>query len=119
VCRGREQSADETREETRRRVRDLPILDADTWLIVPRARLRCPRCGPTVEAIAWLDRYARLTARFAERLTPYVPRILAHCDWPLHTSVLEGVNNKIKVIERMAYGFRDDDHCLFPATRID
>ena len=53
-------------EVTRRWVRDLPILDADTWLLVPRARLACPRCGPTVEAVPWLDRYARLTTRFAE-----------------------------------------------------
>jgi len=26
----------------------------------------------------------------------------------LHISLLEGINNKIKVIERMAYGFRGD-----------
>ena len=46
--------------------------------------------------------------RFAKRLLPYVPGILAHCRWPLHTSLLEGINNRIKVIKRMAYGFRDD-----------
>jgi transposase len=48
-----------------RRVRDLPILEADTWLVFPRARLACPRCGPTVEAVPWLDRYQRLTTRLA------------------------------------------------------
>lgn len=53
-------------EVTPRLVRDLPILDADTWLRVPRARLACPRCGPTVEQVPWLDRYARMTTRFAE-----------------------------------------------------
>ena len=36
--------------------------------------------------------------------------ILAHCRWPLRTNLLEGINNKIKVIKRMAYGFRDDDY---------
>jgi transposase len=46
--------------------------------------------------------------RFAQRLRPYLQGILAHCRWPLNTSLLEGVNNKIKVIKRMAYGFRDD-----------
>jgi transposase len=51
-----------------RRIRDLPILDADTWLILPRARVRCPRCGPTVEAVPWLDRYQRMTVRFAESI---------------------------------------------------
>lgn len=45
---------------------------------------------------------------FAQRLKPYVPGILAHCQWPLGTNLIEGINNKIKVIKRMAYGFRDD-----------
>jgi transposase len=51
-----------------RRVRDLPILDAETWLVFPRARLQCPRCGPTVEAVPWLDRYQRMTRRLAEAI---------------------------------------------------
>jgi transposase len=46
--------------------------------------------------------------RFARQLKGYLPGILAHCRWPLSTSLLEGMNNKIKVIKRMAYGFRDD-----------
>jgi transposase len=46
--------------------------------------------------------------RFARRLRPYLPGILAHCRWPLGTNLIEGINNKIKVIKRMAYGFRDD-----------
>lgn len=45
---------------------------------------------------------------FARKLKPYLPGIIAHARWPLHTSLLEGFNNKIKVIKRMAYGFRDD-----------
>ena len=46
--------------------------------------------------------------RFARRLKEYLPGILSHCRWPLHTSLLEGINNRIKVLKRMAYGFRDD-----------
>jgi transposase len=53
------------------------------------------------------SRIAPLIA-FARKLKEYLPGILSHCRWPLHTSVLEGVNNKIKVIKRMAFGFRDD-----------
>ena len=30
--------------------------------------------------------------------------------FPMHTSLLEGVNNRIKVIKRMAYGFRDSEY---------
>jgi transposase len=47
---------------------------------------------------------------FARKLKPYLNGIIAHCRWPLHTSVIEGINNKIKVIKRMAYGFRDDEY---------
>jgi transposase len=64
---------------------------------------------------SWKDWYRRATRsrieplrRFARKLVAYLPGILAHSRWPLHTSLLEGINNKIKVIKRMAYGFRDD-----------
>lgn len=59
-----------------RRVRELPILDAETWLVVPLARVDCATCGPTVEGLPWLDRYARMTKRFAEsvaRLAQVLP----------------------------------------------
>jgi transposase len=46
--------------------------------------------------------------RFARNLRPYLSGILAHCRWPLGTNLVEGINNKIKVIKRMAYGYRDD-----------
>lgn len=58
----------EVHDVTPREVRDLPILDAETYLILPRARLKCPRCGPTVAAVPWLDRYQRMTKRFAESI---------------------------------------------------
>ena len=47
-------------------VRDLPILGAQTHLLVHRCRLACPRCGPKLERLAWLERYARVTTRLAE-----------------------------------------------------
>lgn len=45
--------------------------------------------------------------RFARMLEKYRYGILNHCKHPIHTSKLEGVNNKIKVIKRIAYGFHD------------
>jgi transposase len=53
---------------TERRVRDLPILGFDVWLVFPAARVTCPRCGPTAEQLAWLDRYQRMTTRLAETI---------------------------------------------------
>ncbi len=58
----------EVHDVTLRRVRDLPLMERDTWLIVPRARLQCPRCGPTVEAVPWLDRYQRMTKRLSDKI---------------------------------------------------
>jgi len=46
--------------------------------------------------------------KFADMLERRADGILNHCDFPIHTSKLEGVNNKIKVIKRKAYGFHDD-----------
>jgi transposase len=68
--------ATQVHDTTVRRVRELPILDAETWLLLPHARVECPTCGPTVEALPWLDRYARMTKRFAEsvaRLAQVLP----------------------------------------------
>ncbi|TDX30028.1 transposase [Modicisalibacter xianhensis] len=45
--------------------------------------------------------------RFANRLKEYVEGIVASARHRLNTSVLEGMNNRIKVIKRMAYGYRD------------
>ena len=73
---------------TTRRVRDLPLMSYDVWLLFPLARLRCPRCGPTVEEIPWLDRYQRMTKRLAEtlaRLAQIMPltqvAALYHVSW--------------------------------------
>lgn len=47
---------------------------------------------------------------FTRRLTEKIDGILAHCWFPLHTSLLEGIMNQIKVIKRKAFGFRDNDY---------
>ncbi|MFC6363361.1 transposase, partial [Tatumella punctata] len=36
--------------------------------------------------------------------------IIASATHRLNTSMLEGMNNKIKVLKRMAYGYRDNDY---------
>jgi len=44
---------------------------------------------------------------FCKMLNRYRYGILNHCDYPIHTGKLEGVNNKIKLIKRKAYGYHD------------
>ncbi|RMH34738.1 MAG: ISL3 family transposase [Gammaproteobacteria bacterium] len=48
--------------------------------------------------------------KFAKTLQKYSYGILNHCQYPLHTSKLEGINNKIKVIKRRAYGYHDIEY---------
>lgn len=49
-------------------------------------------------------------ARFAKRLSGYWRGILSRVRWPMHTGQLEGINNRIKVMKRMAYGYRDSEY---------
>lgn len=44
---------------------------------------------------------------FVKMLERHRYGILSHCEHPIYTGKLEGVNNKIKVIKRKAYGFHD------------
>ena len=61
-------------------------------------------------------------ATFARKLCRHEKGIVNHCRYPIHTGRLEGINNKIKVIKRQAYGFRDDAYFIlkikgaFPGT---
>jgi transposase len=62
-----------------------------------------------------LDRWCQLArtlnhssvTAFAKTLEKYRYGILNHCDYAIHNGKIEGVNNKIKVIKRKAYGFHD------------
>ncbi|KWR88004.1 hypothetical protein RM96_22115 [Cupriavidus sp. IDO] len=77
------------------------------------------------------DWYQRATSsgiwslrQFAQHLqSSYLPGILAHASWPLGTNLVEGINNRIKKIRRMAYGFRDAHYfflkirAAFPGNR--
>jgi len=45
--------------------------------------------------------------RFARAIKERLHGVLSHCQHPINSGVLEGINNKVKVIKRVAYGFRD------------
>jgi transposase len=47
---------------------------------------------------------------FAFKLKAYLHGILSRCRHQLNTSIVEGINNTIKVIKRRAYGYRDLDY---------
>ena len=61
-----------------------------------------------------MARRSRIKAlrQFAKTLNRYRDGILAHCHYPINSGVLEGCNNKIKVMKRVAYGFHDDEYFM-------
>lgn len=48
-----------------------------------------------------------MLSRFADTLTNHRAGVLAYYDHPISNGPLEGTNNKIKTMQRQAYGFRD------------
>ena len=52
----------------------------------------------------------RFLQTFAKTLQGHRNGILAWYDAPISTGPLEGLNNKIKTLQRQAYGFRDQDY---------
>lgn len=50
--------------------------------------------------------------RFAQTLDTYRYGLINHCNYPIDSAKLEGMNNKVKVIKRVAYGFHDDEYFI-------
>lgn len=47
--------------------------------------------------------------KMAATLRAHKPYILAWYDYPISNGPIEGINNKVKVLKRQMYGFRNDD----------
>jgi transposase len=56
--------------------------------------------------------------KFIKTLLRYKYGILNHCHYKIHTGKIEGINNKIKVAKKRAYGFRDLDYFGFKIMHI-
>ena len=50
--------------------------------------------------------------KFAELKEKRLKGLVAHATHPISTGKLEGMNNKIKVAKRIAYGYKDEDYFL-------
>jgi transposase len=51
----------------------------------------------------------KMLIKFAKTLRVHRRGILAYYDYPISTGPLEGTNNKIKTLQKRAYGFRDKE----------
>jgi len=69
-----------------------------------------PKCAQrALENWCELARESKIqpVVKFVGKLQRHREGILNHCRYPIHNGKLEGVNNKLKVIKRDAYGFLD------------
>ena len=72
-------------------------------------------CKPDAETILfdWIKRAQStgiaMLKKFAKTLAGHAFGILNYYDYPISTGSLEGTNNKIKTLQRQAYGYRDMD----------
>lgn len=57
--------------------------------------------------LAHLDQLLKMLTKFAKTLQRHHDGILAYHNFPISTGPLEGTNNKIKTLQKQAYGFRD------------
>jgi len=60
----------------------------------------------------------RMLMSFAKTLAAHRRGILAWYDYPISTGPLEGTNNKIKTMQRQAYGFRDREFFVLKIMAI-
>jgi transposase len=101
------------RREERVRLRDLLAANRRLWVVYVlkdalKALWRYRYVGAARRAWArwygWAMR-SRIPAlkKFAQNLRARLSGVLAHCRYPLHTGILEGMHNKVKVSKRMAY----------------
>lgn len=60
--------------------------------------------------LAMLASGTRILQDFARFVMAHHDGLLAWYDYPISTGPLEGKNNKIKTLQRMHYGFRDDEY---------
>ena len=95
------------------RVRDLSLAGWRISLEYERWRVNCPGCGGLhVEHLGWLANNSRYTQRFAThvgKLCRDMPD-KAVAEMERLRLLVEGVNNKIRVLQRRAYGYRDEEY---------
>lgn len=67
----------------------------------------------TAFLLEWLARAeaseVAILVQLAKTFRKYALNLLAYYDYPISTGPLEGTNNKIKTMQRQAYGYREEE----------
>ena len=68
ICSGCGRRVDKIHEICEREVRDLPVFQFRTTVVIEMYRLRCPECGPRIERVEQLPGKAPFSKRFEEEV---------------------------------------------------
>ena len=108
------------REKDRHHLEDLLEINKELALVyIMKAQLNhLWHHSDPIAARAWWYQWYRMALesgikpliRFARNLSVHIEGLVAYARCRLTTGILEGMNNRIKVIKRVAYGFRDDEY---------
>jgi transposase len=66
ICSGCGQRVESIHEICEREVRDLPVFEFRTTVVIELYRVRCPQCGPRIERVDQLPRKAPFSKRFED-----------------------------------------------------
>ena len=92
------------------RVRDLSLAGWRIYLEYERWRVNCPGCGGLhVETPGLAGEQLALHLAFCDACGQAVPD-KAVAEMERLRLLVEGVNNKIRVLQRRAYGYRDEEY---------
>ena len=58
----------------------------------------------------WTGERDSCLVKFARQKQKRIKGLAAHALYPINTGKLEGLNNKIKVLKRIGYGYRNMDY---------
>jgi transposase len=114
----REENLDEDRDEKHRLAEALRLNEplARAYYLKEELQLLWSQsCKKDAECflIGWIERAeasgVRMLKRFAKTLTLHKASLLNWYDQPISTGPLEGTNNKIRTMQRQAYGYRDQE----------
>lgn len=96
ICSGCHRTSPIIHEYCQRSIRDLPMLGKAVRLIVELRRVDCGRCGKRMEAVSWLDRYARVTKRLADAVIKTCQQLPTQ-----HTAQMFGLHwSSVRLLER-------------------
>lgn len=94
-------------------VRDLPLGENSVYLKINRRQFKCLNCDRNFsEEFNFVKKRSSFTNRVKQKIAEeiWIGEIISYFDNRTTQGAVEGINNKLKLIKRRGYGFRNFDN---------